>query len=118
MWLRKRQEELEQARTAAAEAQEQAGRLEGQLRQLEGQLAEGEDLPEEEGRARKEALSALQAELAGAKEEVHARLVSNERNRVAMEARAEELGRLEERLAWVKALSDTANGNLAGKERG
>ena len=117
VWLRKRQEELEQARTAAAEAQEQAGRLEGQLRQLEGQLAEGEDLPEEEGRARKEALSALQAELAGAKEEVHARLVSNERNRVAMETRAEELSRLEERLAWVKALSDTANGNLAGKER-
>jgi len=49
--------------------------------------------------------------------EIHARLTANERTKTNIAVRAKQLNELEARAAWMKALSDTANGNLAGKEK-
>ena len=48
---------------------------------------------------------------------VHARISANRTARERIAEKAEELAALEERYGWVKSLSDTANGNLSGKEK-
>ena len=48
---------------------------------------------------------------------VYARITANETARSQIEKRAVEVSELETRFAWIKALSDTANGNLTGKEK-
>ncbi|MCR5719407.1 MAG: SMC family ATPase [Lachnospiraceae bacterium] len=48
---------------------------------------------------------------------VSARLESNEKTRANIISKSKGMAEVEKQLAWVKALSDTANGKLAGKEK-
>ena len=48
---------------------------------------------------------------------LHTRITTNEAARKNIAAKASETEALEAKYAWVKALSDTANGNLAGKDK-
>lgn len=48
---------------------------------------------------------------------LHARMKGNERALDGICGKAEELDALEKRYAWLKALSNTANGNISGKEK-
>ena len=48
---------------------------------------------------------------------MHARITTNEAARKNVERKQAELEALENRYGWMKALSDTANGNLTGKEK-
>ena len=48
---------------------------------------------------------------------LHARITANTSARQNILRRSADLEALEERFAWMKALSDTANGTLAGKEK-
>ena len=48
---------------------------------------------------------------------VHARISANRTALGNISAKAKEMAELEARQAWMKALSDTANGNLPGKEK-
>ena len=48
---------------------------------------------------------------------LHARVTSNEETLRNLAAHTETLSELERRWSWVRALSNTANGNLAGKEK-
>ncbi|MDO4439079.1 MAG: SMC family ATPase [Eubacteriales bacterium] len=49
--------------------------------------------------------------------EVHARIVQNKTIRNHIENRLDDIIKIENKLSLVKSLSDTANGNLSGKER-
>lgn len=62
------------------------------------------------------ALSRKQA-LASADKAVHFRLQTNIRCRQEIEKTYRRSGEIEEEYRWVKALSDTANGTLSGKEK-
>ena len=48
---------------------------------------------------------------------IHARIEANDGALRNICARAGDLSELEQRYAWMKALSDTANGNISGKEK-
>ncbi|MBQ2400586.1 MAG: hypothetical protein II311_01070 [Lachnospiraceae bacterium] len=48
---------------------------------------------------------------------VHTRITTNETCRRNIAKKQSELEALENRYAWMKALSDTANGNLSGKDK-
>lgn len=48
---------------------------------------------------------------------VHTRITTNEACRKNITKKQSELESLENRYAWMKALSDTANGNLSGKDK-
>ena len=48
---------------------------------------------------------------------LHARRVANETALAEIKKRLEGIGDIEKRLSWVRALSSTANGSLAGKEK-
>ncbi len=96
---------------------ELCSRLSGQIGQLREQLS-GADLPD------KEALTARQAGLTEAirgisqrQTRLHTRMVTNESALENLRARGSELDALEKRLSWVRALANTAGGNLSGKEK-
>ena len=91
--------------------------LEATGKQLAQQLAETETVDTEERTARKNALGEQKNSLRRQLARLHARISSNGDCRVRIEAKAAQLDTLAERLAWVKALADTANGNVRGKER-
>ena len=122
-WKRlKRQQErhseaLEQAQQETAACEKQIGSLEGQIRQLREQLADAPDSHAEENEEQRDRLLFRKKELTREKENVHARWSANERSREFLAAQAEEVRKTEEHFIWVRALSDTANGSLGGKEK-
>ncbi len=60
----------------------------------------------------------MQRQLNDAKrQKINARLASNRRTRDSIAAKSCEITALEARYTWVKALSNTANGNITGKEK-
>ena len=119
--LEQQKKALEEALEAAArecQAQEQEkARLEGQVSQLAEQLksAKAADRPsllrsQEELKAEKNGLTERQKTL-------HARISGNASALENMKLRLEKQEELEQRLSWVRALSNTASGNIAGKEK-
>lgn len=119
--LRSEQLQIREALSRAEEAQRQGKMtctaLEGRITQLREQLA----VPEKPNRA------ALQTEfdrLSGERQELNRNhselLVRLNANRSAVSGirkQGAELAAAEKRLVWQKALSDTANGSVSGKER-
>lgn len=113
----KRSEELEQARRDAEACEKQIGSLEGQIRQMREQLTDEPDSHAQENEEHREQLLLQKKEWTREKESVHARKSANERGREQLAKQEEEIRKTEEHWTWVKALSDTANGTLGGKDK-
>lgn len=119
--LTKKREGLKNALAAAEKAyntcKEQLAAVRAAVEQLGRQLAEAPAADAEVLAARKEELTAQKALLAAAQRNIHARLTANTnaRSRIALKAR--EMAELESRYTWMKALSDTANGTVSGKDK-
>ena len=97
---------------------EAVDRLQGQLVQLEEQLRQYETLPDEGSiRAELDSLNAEKAEAEAQKQACGIRLDTNSGILHRIREKTAELEQLEKRCAWMKALSDTANGTVAGKEK-
>ena len=107
---------------ARAEADHRTARealtaLDGKLSQLKQQLSQS-DVPDGEAlQQRRGALLSQKAALSAVKTALHTRLDTNRRILNQVDAQSEQLTALEEQWSWVKALSNTANGNLPGKEK-
>ena len=100
-----------------ADCDKALGTLDGELRQLKEQLAKLPTADIGALTAEQEALAEQKNTLTAAAKAHHARLTAN---RAALErlcATAKEMTLLENRWGWVRALSATAGGTLAGKER-
>ena len=118
-------ERMKQLLEAVQVAQEQhrlckeaVDRLQGQTAQLEEQLRRAGGLPDEESISKE--LTTLTEKKTGAEERKQAcgiRLDTNSGILHRISEKTEELEQLEKRCAWMKAISDTANGNVAGKEK-
>lgn len=95
-------------------------RLEGlraAIAQLRSQVTEeGEEDPREL-RVRKECLTAERKTALEQLRTLHARITNNRTIAAHLQENAAQMQQLESRLIWVKSLSDTANGNLSGKEK-
>ena len=87
--------------------------LEQLHRQLSGEA--GEDVAELE--ARKAAITAGKNTILAGQKILHTRLTTNETARKNIAKMRLELENLERRYTWMKALSDTANGNVTGKDK-
>ena len=119
--LRKEREALS---GALARAQETAARHRqalaaadaaiGELRQL---LESGQEADQEALRQRRLELTKRRAEAGEQQKSVHARLAANRTALQNIRERAADLERLEQRYAWMRTLSNTVNGNLAGREK-
>ena len=87
------------------------------LEQLKQQLAE---LPEEDAsalEAQRQQYLDRKAAITARQKNIHARITANRTARKNIDHMAAQLRELEERYAWMKALSETACGNLTGKEK-
>ena len=107
---------------ARAEADHRTARealtaLDGKLSQLKQQLSQSDVPDAEQLQQRRGALLIQKAALSAAKTTLHTRLDTNRRILNQVDAQSEQLTALEEQWSWVKALSNTANGNLPGKEK-
>ncbi len=108
--LRKAQERLQKANVQIAScdaAIEQAHKL------LADRITIDVSEEEENQKERKEEKQALEEE----KQKTGTRLGINRSAFLQMKEKLQEAARLEKKRTWVKALSDTANGNLTGKEK-
>ena len=78
------------------------------IAQLKAQLAESCQIDAEALTAEKQALTLQKREIAERQKDIHARLTANGNARKSIAAKARQMAQLEEKHAWVRALSDTA----------
>ena len=108
---------LKDAKAQYDASREALGKLDAQIGQLRAQIAR-EQVPDKEAlTAEKRELSEQRGRDERADKEIFSRLRTNRDVLAHIERESEELARLEQRYQWVSALSNTANGNLIGKER-
>ena len=110
-------EALQQAEAAQRSAREGLAATRAAAEELQRQLQQGGDGDTD---ALQQAAQELQAEktaLLAAQKVLHTRLTTNTAAQRKIEEKAAELTGLEETYGWIKALAETANGNLAGKEK-
>ena len=85
--------------------------------QLRKQLENGSAGDTAQLEEEKRLLTAEKTAITARQKEIHARITANESARKNIDRSAAALAELDRKYAWIKALSDTANGNLAGKEK-
>ncbi len=108
---------LTNAQAAHQSRREELTALRAAASQLERQLSEETSEDTVALEARKQALSLEKASVAGEQNILHTRITTNRAAQKSIAAKAAEMEALEERYGWTKALSDTANGNLSGKDK-
>ena len=87
------------------------------IEQLTAQLAENCEIEVTSLEEEKKTLLSQKKEITNWKQDVHTRITTNSKAQTDISAKAEEMAQLEEKHAWVRALSDTANGTLSGKDK-
>ncbi|MBR6096937.1 MAG: SMC family ATPase [Oscillospiraceae bacterium] len=93
------------------------GELDARVNSLTEQLAQALDLDKEAQQRRKAELTSAKKAAEDASRRVHARLTVNRAALRNIQAKQAELEQLEARHAMLKALSNTANGTIPGKEK-
>ena len=96
--------------------QQQAG-LESREETLSSQLEQAEDVDLADAAAQLQAVETRQMALDAAVKQVAARLDRNRAALAGLQTQSAALAGQEEKLAWLRSLSYTANGTLAGKEK-
>ena len=87
------------------------------MEQLRKQLEGSEEADAEQLERRKTELNGQRSGITAKQKAVHARITTNETAQKSIAQKADEMEKLDGKYAWVKALADTANGNLTGKEK-
>jgi len=110
-------EKLRKAEAYHQRCQNEVTALKGRIGQLKSQLAAAEvyNLAEEEGKMAEQTRE--KGILLGELQQLRTRISTNETALENIRQRSGELSSLEARWTWVKALSNTANGNLKEKEK-
>ncbi|MBQ8852415.1 MAG: SMC family ATPase, partial [Oscillibacter sp.] len=108
---------LSKAEAVYREAKEALTVLEANIAQLK-ELTRSDDLPDgEQERKRREALTAQKADLSRTVSHLYARISGNRSLLRELSVKVKDITELETKWMWVKALSNTANGSIAGKEK-
>ena len=115
--LSKLKNALSTAESAWAEGKENLAAIRATIDQLRKQLAGGEEADVAQLETRKTELSGQKSTITTKQKAVHARITTNETAQKNISRKADEMEKLDGEYAWMKALSDTANGNLTGKEK-
>ena len=120
LWARQKtklEQNITTAQTAVQTCRGELDKLTGSRDQLTEQL---KDAPEPDTAAieqRQRELKASRQAREQEKEALSVRMGSNEKTRTALSAKSSELDQLERRQVWLRALSETANGSITGKDK-
>lgn len=113
--------ELENAQKKAEEdhrnGKEALSNAQTVIAQLREQLAAQPEWDTEALTSQQDSLEQQRKKIRQAQEAVHYRLTSNRNAAANISSAATRLAELEQRYAWMKALSDTANGTVSGKQK-
>lgn len=119
--LKRRADKLEQAKTeaekACVEQEKDIAMLRAAMDEAGKRLNESGAVDIVKEKARDADLSLRKKELTGRRQEIRSSLDSNRRTLAALLEKSACLDAVESNWKWVKSLSDTANGNLSGKEK-
>ena len=119
--LQSKLQSLKNALTVAesefSQSKENLAAIRAAIGQLRKQLEGGTEADIEELKNQKEALTAQKNTITGIQKTIHARITTNESAQKSIAKKQAEMETLERKYAWMKALSDTANGNLSGKDK-
>lgn len=108
---------LEQAEKNYTAAKDALTTVSASIVQLKKQLEEAVPIDLAVLSEKKAALTSRKAESLKQQKAIHNRLTTNQSCRKNIRKKSEELAALEEKQKWIRALSDTANGSVKGKER-
>ena len=111
------QNALTEAAQKHANAKEALAGICAAITQLKEQLADGEEMDMTTLEAEKQQLTEEKNGIIEAQKVIHARITANSTAHRNISAKETEMTALEQKHAWMKALSDTANGNLSGKDK-
>lgn len=87
------------------------------IKEAENTLADAKEIDEESIKAKQKELKLRNSEIEAKKKVVNARKAANESAEKEIKAKSSEVLAIEAKWSWVKALSNTANGNISGKEK-
>lgn len=108
---------LRSAETACAECEKNISGLQGAVQSYTQSLAGTKEIDTEAVKAAILQQKAEKRQLSVRKEIIAARLAANSRVLENIRRQIDTIGETEEKLRWMRALSNTANGNIAGKEK-
>ena len=115
--IRELKEQIKAAEDAFNASDKKVGEIKNAIKALEDQLAERIEFDKDAGVQKRDELSEERANITQKTKSVSSRLSANRNALKNIEGKAADLDLLEKRYAWVKALSNTANGNISGKEK-
>ncbi len=108
---------LEKAEKVYRETENKLTELKGKIEQLKKSIEGKEDINTERLLDEKKNLLEEKAALSEKQEEVAIRIDANTRAKENITVKITHITAIEEKWTWVKALSNTANGNISGQEK-
>ena len=114
---RSMQATLEKAEKLYSACKDTVTTLLASIAQLENQLKESTPVDLDAQTAQKMLLTAQKADILLRQKAIHNRLTTNAACQKNIRTKAAELSALEEKQKWMRALADTANGSVKGKDR-
>lgn len=111
------EQKITQAQTLYEQSNQKIAALQATIAALQKTLAESAATDTAADEEKKAALLTNRRELTERSKEISARLTLNRSFATEIRRRAAEAAAVEKRWAWIKSLSDTANGNITGKEK-
>ena len=111
------QSALETAEKAYVNCKDDLTALTASAQELKKQLAESAEIDMQAQQKEKDTLSLRKASILREQKAIHTRITSNTACRKNIRNKSAELSALEEKQKWLRALSDTANGTIKGKEK-
>jgi len=117
MKLKLMKDSLEQAETALNQHKEKLVSIQATIAQLQKQLEGAAEADVEEQQVQKNMMLEQKNSIGMMQKNVHTRISSNESAKKNISKKQLEVELLESKYTWLKALSDTANGNLSGKDK-
>lgn len=110
-------EAYDNAQSALSDSDKKIAGYNASITELSKQLSSDCDLDKEAETKKKAELSEKRTADDDAAKALHTRIESNTKVLANIQAKVGDLDTLEKRYTWLKALSNTANGNISGKEK-
>lgn len=111
------EESLRKADQDVRVQREKNARHKARIEEAQKQLAQAQEVDTQEAERRRLQLKEAREAEGGSQKTIHARWTHNEAILENLLRKLDQLSGVEERWQWVKALSDTANGSLSGREK-
>lgn len=108
---------LEAAEKAHAGCKEKLAAIIASIQELKKQLAESTEIDLQTQLEKKNILNDRKSAILKEQKAIHTRITSNTSCLKNIQNKSAELSALEEKQKWLRALSDTANGTIRGKEK-